>query len=151
MDKETKKCPYCGETIMAIAKKCRHCGEWLIEKEVEEPSAKNEESAEIKKLSQQEGELGTNEKTVLTQPAGNLSSSNRGKSSKVAVAVVVAVLLVACGISSYYLVEPMYDYLIDSDVSFNSCEPLSYVLAIGLSTIVALLVGWFLIKSFCRK
>ena len=26
---ETKKCPHCGEEIMAAAKKCRHCGEWL--------------------------------------------------------------------------------------------------------------------------
>lgn len=26
----TKRCPYCGEEILATAKKCKHCGEWLI-------------------------------------------------------------------------------------------------------------------------
>jgi hypothetical protein len=26
---DTKKCPYCGETILTAAKKCRYCGEWL--------------------------------------------------------------------------------------------------------------------------
>lgn len=28
---KTKRCPYCGEEILAIAKKCKHCGEWLDE------------------------------------------------------------------------------------------------------------------------
>lgn len=30
---ETKRCPYCGEEILAVAKKCKHCGEWLSENE----------------------------------------------------------------------------------------------------------------------
>lgn len=28
---ETKRCPYCGEEILAVARKCKHCGEWLNE------------------------------------------------------------------------------------------------------------------------
>ncbi len=28
---DTKKCPYCGETIQRVARKCKWCGEWLEE------------------------------------------------------------------------------------------------------------------------
>lgn len=26
---ETKRCPYCGKEILAVAKKCKYCGKWL--------------------------------------------------------------------------------------------------------------------------
>lgn len=28
---ETKKCPFCGKEILAIAKKCKYCGKWMDE------------------------------------------------------------------------------------------------------------------------
>lgn len=33
---ETKRCPYCGKEILAVAKKCKFCGEWLDETSVTE-------------------------------------------------------------------------------------------------------------------
>lgn len=30
---ETKKCPYCGGEIKAVAKKCKHCGKWIEQQE----------------------------------------------------------------------------------------------------------------------
>jgi hypothetical protein len=37
-----KKCPYCSEEILAVAKKCKHCGEWVKDVSTEETSYDND-------------------------------------------------------------------------------------------------------------
>ena len=39
---ETKKCPHCGEEILAVAKKCKYCGEWLEKEQNKEESEKKD-------------------------------------------------------------------------------------------------------------
>ena len=46
MPDETKRCPYCGEEILAIAKKCKHCGEFLT-KEAKKEHRKGSQSGLI--------------------------------------------------------------------------------------------------------
>lgn len=40
-----KKCPYCGEEIMVVAKKCKHCGEWLDESAAPKSSEKSDDDS----------------------------------------------------------------------------------------------------------
>lgn len=48
--RETKRCPYCGEEILAGAKKCRHCGEWLNNTSAESYSYSPQETKVSKTL-----------------------------------------------------------------------------------------------------
>jgi hypothetical protein len=53
MEDVTKRCPYCGEEILAIAIKCRYCHEWLDNNNV------------IKELDSKENTLATNDKRAI--------------------------------------------------------------------------------------
>ena len=48
---ETKKCPYCGKTILAMAKTCKHCRQSLVSQE--ESSLPQEESSLSQPLEQE--------------------------------------------------------------------------------------------------
>lgn len=70
MEQQTKKCPYCGEEILAVAKKCKHCGEWLEEKEekvavaqspIVEPVIEKPQETEAQPTSQEKTEENRNE------------------------------------------------------------------------------------------
>lgn len=44
---ETKKCPFCGEEILATAKKCKHCGEWVEKRKIHCPICQEEIDEDI--------------------------------------------------------------------------------------------------------
>lgn len=48
MEKETKRCPYCGEEIMTSSKKCRYCGEYLEPTEIDKVETTERENSEMK-------------------------------------------------------------------------------------------------------
>jgi ribosomal protein S27AE len=44
---QTEQCPFCGETILAVAKKCKHCGESL-DRQAAEPVSEQAQGAQTK-------------------------------------------------------------------------------------------------------
>ena len=103
--KETKRCPYCGEEILAVAKKCKHCGEWIKEEDVvvgvkkktcpvcgEEINA----DATVCPICHEKIEKHRNafREKVMAERKGNFSESKRSNSVGLWVLAVVAVIAI---------------------------------------------------------
>ncbi|MDO5318046.1 MAG: hypothetical protein Q4G65_05410 [bacterium] len=80
---QNRTCPYCGETILAVAKKCRYCGEWLKESIEEKPMGRCGD-----------GSVEVSNSGTSTLPKGRRDPSSRwwdapGISSKIIICVLV--------------------------------------------------------------
>ena len=104
----TKKCPYCGEEIKAVAKKCRFCGQWLDE-DTNEVATKGEEVKpqvvtpveQVTPIEEVKEDNKATDSVVTSKPSSGTSSKCSDGSKKSTVywilGIVAAVLLVGIG------------------------------------------------------
>lgn len=91
--KETKKCPYCGQEILAVAKKCKHCGKWLDGRD--DPKTDSPQSTPV-------------ESTPKVTISENKAKGG-GKMKWIAIAAVAVVVIAVVGFVMGQ--SPSYDYV----------------------------------------
>ena len=84
---EYKKCPHCGEQILAVAKKCKYCREWIVDS----PADSTED--ETVTPNSKESAVASEVEQVDSVTTSNSSNDEHGKTAKT-VGKIVAVLAI---------------------------------------------------------
>jgi len=137
VEKRTKQCPFCAETIMAAAIKCRYCGEFL-----------NTERARAIATEANKGESTESEQRELA-PHFEARPSLWALSGTIARGLL---LLAAAGALIFYPLERLFaSELSDAQaISFSQYRVIGGLVLLGL-VVLNLLVRILWLKSICYK